>query len=75
MNMTEKKVAPTLFEKSATYKVWRNKLDMWKTVSEVPKDEQGISVLLKSITNNKKVEKLVSTLTAHYLHRQNWLDI
>ena len=56
-----------------TYEVWRNKLDMQKVVLWVPKDKQGIIVLLGSITDNKKGEKVVSTLTAHNLHSKNGL--
>ena len=44
-----KKIVPSLFGKDATYKIWRNKLYTQKIVSGVPKNEQGITVLLESI--------------------------
>ena len=56
-----------------TYEVWRNKLDMQAVVLGVPKDKQGIIVLLGSVTDNKKGEKVVSTLTAHNFHCKNGL--
>ena len=56
-----------------TYEVWRNKLDMQTVVLWVPKDKQGIIVLLGSITDNKKGEKVVSTLIAHNFHSKNGL--
>ena len=46
---------------------------MQEVVLGVPKDKQGIIVLLGSVTDNKKGEKVVSTLTAHNFHCKNGL--
>ena len=68
--MSGRKLALPIFSKDVNYKVWKNKLDMWKIVCSIPPKEQGIIVLLQSIINNKKAEKAVSTLTAHDLNRE-----
>ena len=68
-------VALPLFRKEATFKVWRNKLFLRKIFSAVSKDEQSITVLLQSTTDNKKVEKILSTLSAHDSHHGNDLDL
>ena len=46
---------------------------MQAVVLGVPKDKQGIILLLGSVTDNKKGEKVVSTLTAHNLYSKNGL--
>ena len=61
--MSGRKLAPPIYSKNVNYKVWKNKLDMWKIVCVIPRKEQGIIVLLQSIGNNKKAKKAVSTLT------------
>ena len=43
---------------------------MWKIVCSIPSKEQGIIVLLKSIADNKKGGKTVSTLTVNDLNRE-----
>ena len=48
---------------------------MWKIVCSIPSKEQGIIVLLKSIADNKKGGKTVSTLTVNDLDREAGLDI
>ena len=68
--MSGRKLAPPIFSKDVNYKVWKNKLDMWKIVCSIPPKEQGVIVLLQSIADNKKAEKAVSTLTAHDLNRK-----
>ena len=70
-----RKLAPPIFSKDVNYKVWKNKLDIWKIVCSIPPKEQGIIVLLQSIADNKKVEKAVSTLTVHDLNRETGLDV
>ena len=72
--MSGRKLAPPIFSKDVNYKVWKNKLDIWKIVC-IPPKEQGIIVLLQSIADNKKVEKAVSTLTVHDLNRETGLDV
>lgn len=64
-----------LIGKDVTYEVQRNKLDMQKIVSGVPKDEQGMIVLLQSITDHKKAEKVAFTLAAHDVHHESDLHI
>ena len=61
--MSGRKLAPPIYSKNVNYKVWKNKLDMWKIVCVIPRKEQGIIVLLQSIGDNKKAKKAVSTLT------------
>ena len=61
--------------KDVNYKVWKNKLDMWKIVSSIPPKEQGIIVSLQSIADNNKAEKAFSTLTVHDLNRETGLDV
>ena len=48
---------------------------MWKIISGLPKDEQDITILLRSITDNKKAEIVASTLIACDLHHKSDLYI
>ena len=41
-----RKLALPIFSKYVNYKVWKNKLDMWKIVYSIPPKEPGIIVLL-----------------------------
>ena len=59
-----RKLAPSIFSKDVNYKVWKNKLDMWKIVCSIPPKEQGIIA-----------EKSVSTLTVHDLNRETGQDV
>ena len=72
--MSGRKLAPPIFSKEVNYKVWKNKLEMWKIVCGIPIKEQGIIVLLQSLVDNKKAEKAVSTLTAHDLNGDSGLE-
>ena len=72
--MSGRKLAPPIFSKDVNYKVWKNKLDMWKIVCSIPPKEQSIIVLLQSIFDNQKVRKVDSTVTAHVLKRETELD-
>ena len=45
-----------------SYKSWKNKINMWKLVTLVKKEEQVIIVLLDC---NAKAEKAVCELTAN----------
>ena len=47
---------------------------MWELVCGTPKNEQGIIVLLQSLSGNKKAEKAVSTLTVTDLHKGTGLN-
>ena len=44
--MSGRKLAPPIFSKDVNYKVWKNKLDMWKIVCSILPKEQGRIVLL-----------------------------
>ena len=46
-----------------SYKTWKNKIDMQKTVTAIPKEQQTIIVLLESLKGNAKAEKAVSEST------------
>ena len=70
-----RKLALQIFSKDVNYKVCKNKLDLWKKVCSIPRKEQGITILLQSIVDNKKVEKAVSTLTVPDLNRETGLDV
>ena len=47
---------------------------MWEVVCGTPKNEQGIIVLLQSLTGNKKAEKALSTLIVTDLHKDTRLE-
>ena len=70
-----KRVVPPIFSNDVTYKFWKNRIEMWTVISGVPQNEQGILVLLQSLTGNKKAEKAVSTLTTADLHKETGLKI
>ena len=65
--MASRKTAPT-FKEDITYKTWKNKLSMWTLVTNVPKKEQAIVVLLEALEGNQKAEKTASNLTATQLN-------
>ena len=48
-----------MLDNSIPYRSWKNKLQMWTMLFGVDKKEQGIIVLLQSLSNNKKVEKTI----------------
>ena len=48
---------------------------MWTVTCGVPQNEQGILVLLQSLTSNKKAEKAVSALITADLHIETGLKI
>ena len=70
-----KRVAPLIFLNDVTYKFWKNRTEMWTVLCGVPQNEQGILVLLQSLTGNKKAEKTVSPLTTADLHKETGLKI
>ena len=48
---------------------------MWTVICGVPQNEQGILLLLQSLTGNKRAEKAVSTLTTADVHKETGLKI
>ena len=54
----------------SSYAEWKNELLMWILVCGCVKKEQGIIVLLQSLSENQKAKKAVSTLmlTLRYTH-------
>ena len=48
---------------------------MWTLVCDVDQKEQGIIVLLLSLSNNKKAEKAVSNLTSVEPYTENGLNL
>ena len=57
------------------YKFWKNRIEMWTVTCGVPQNEQGILVLLQSLTSNKEAEKAVSALITADLHIETGLKI
>ena len=64
-----------MLNNSIPYRSWKNKLQMWTMLFGVDKKEQGIIVLLQSLSNNKKVEKTVSNLTSVELYVENGVSL
>ena len=73
--MGSQRLAPPMLDSSIPYRSWKNKLQMWTLVCGVDKKEQGIIVLLQSLSNNKKAEKAVSNLTSVELYTENGLNL
>ena len=71
--MASRKTAPPKLKKDVAYKTWKNKLSMWTLVTNVPKKEQAIVVLLEALEGNQKAEKAVSDLTVTQLNVDNCL--
>ena len=61
--MASKKKTPPKFSEGTSYVAWRNKIEMWKRVTSVVKEEQGIVVLLDSLEGNSKAEKATANFT------------
>ena len=57
-----KKTTPK-FLQEMSYKTRKNKTDMWKIVTAIPKEQQVIITLPESFEGNAKAEKAVSELT------------
>ena len=64
-----------MLDNSIPYRSSKNKLQMWTMLFGVDKKEQGIIVLLQSLSNNKKVEKTVSNLTSVELYVENGVSL
>ena len=56
-------------------KTWKNKIDLWKIVTGIPKEQQAIIVLLESDEGNAKAEKAVSQLTATSVYNENGMKL
>ena len=69
--MASRKTAPPKFK---AYKTWKNKL-CGHLVTNVPKKEQAIVVLLEASEANQKAEKAVSDLTATQLNVDDGLEV
>ena len=61
--MASKKKTPPKFSEGTSYVAWRNKIEMWKRVTSVVKEEQVIVVLLDSLEGNSKAEKATANFT------------
>ena len=55
--MALKKGNPPVFSENMLYKTLRNKIDMWKLITSVPKKEQAIIILFDSLEGNTKAKK------------------
>ena len=69
-----KKTLPKFLE-GMPYKTWKNKIDMWKIVTAVPKEQQAITLLLESLEDNNKAEKAKSELTASDVNDENGMKV
>ena len=70
-----KRVAPPIFSNDVTHKFQKNRIEIWTVICGVPQNEQGILLLLQSLTGNKRAEKAVSTLTTADVHKETGLKI
>ena len=75
INIGTRRIAPPRLTEDLGYRSWKNKVLMWKLVCGIDKKEQGIIILLQSLTGNKKAEKAVANLTAENLFNDNGLNI
>ena len=66
-----KKTPPKFLLEGMSYKTWKNKTDMWKIVTAIPKEQQAIIALLESLEGNAIVEKAVPELTATDFNNEN----
>ena len=69
------KRAPPKFTDGMLYKTWRNKIEMWELVTNVPLNKRGIIVLLDSLEGNAKAEKAVVDLSASQLNNDGGLNV
>ena len=72
---TDCKRAPPKFTDGMLYKTWRNKIEMWELVTNVPLNKHGIIVLLDSLEGNAKAEKTVVDLSASQLNNDSGLNV
>ena len=69
------RLASPMLNSSIPYRSWKNKLQMWTLVCGVDRKEPGIIVLLQLLSNNKKAEKVVSSLARVELYTENGLSL
>ena len=69
-----KKTLPKFLE-GMSYKTWKNKIDMWKIITTIPKEQQAIIVLLPSLEGNAKAEGAVSELTTTDVNNENGVQL
>ena len=75
MAQSNRKTTPPQFKESVSYKVWKNKIQMWQLFTSVPKKEQTTIVRLELLDNNVKAEKAVAQLTATESNVDNGMEI
>ena len=68
------KIAPPKLKNDTSYSEWKNKLDIWHIVCCYKKKEQAIIVLLQSLNEHKKTEKIVSELKVTDLNVDDGFD-
>ena len=71
------KTPPSKLKVESSYTKRENELLIWLLICGCGsvKTEQGITVLLQSLSENQKAEKAVSTLTSTYLNKDDRLNI
>ena len=69
------KIPPPKLKVESSYTEWKNELLMRTLVCGYVKKEQGIIVLLQSLSENQKAKKAVSTLTSTDLNKDDGLNI
>ena len=74
MLLPNRKTTPPQFKETMSYKVWKNKLEMWQLVTSVPKNQQAIIVPLEALENNVKAEKAVDQITAAELNADTGMN-
>ena len=74
MAQSNRKTTPPQFKESMPYKVWKNKIQMWRLVTSIPKKEQAIIVRLESLDNNVKAEKAIDQLTTTELNADDGME-
>ena len=74
MSLPNRKTTLPQFKEAMSYKVWKNKLEMWQLVTSVPKNHQAIIVCLAALKNNVKAEKNVDQITAVELNTDTGMN-
>ena len=72
--MSSQKKTLRKFYVDIPYKTWNNKMEMLQLVTSVPKKEQGIMVLLDSLKDNAKAEKVAVDLNARDLNTDSGVN-
>ena len=75
MSLPNRKTTPPQFKETMSYKLWKNKLEMWQLVTSVPKNQQAIIVRLEALENNFKAEKAVDQIIAAELNTDTGMNI